>query len=129
MWKGQNRQRWRLSGLARNTVEYIADTWKEGQGEPKNKFTYLQDLQISSTLEQTFHEKLPEVTGHMSSCAEQNEEKEEEDHARLPAQVPASRVLRNPGGNTRQERMQCQAGRQRMGKTTRQKKQGEQPAF
>ena len=37
--------------------------------------------------------------------AEANKEKEKEDHARLPAQVPASRVLRNPGGNDRQERM------------------------
>ena len=46
----------------------------------------------------------------MSSCAEPTEEKEEEDHARLPAQMPASRVLRNPSGNYRQERMDAVSG-------------------
>ena len=46
----------------------------------------------------------------MSSCAEPTEEKEKEDHARLPAQMPASRVLRNPGGNDRQERMDAVSG-------------------
>ena len=54
--------------------------------------------------------KLPEVTGHMSSCADSKEEKEEEDHARLPTQMPASRVFRNPGGNNRQERMDAVSG-------------------
>ena len=77
---------------------YGADTWNVE--ESRNNFTQLQDLQFSSTLEQTFHEKLPEVTGHMSSCAESNEEKEKENHARLPAQMPASRMSRNPAGNS-----------------------------
>ena len=43
----------------------------------------------------------------MPSRAEQIEEKDKEDHARLPAQMPASRVARNPGG-------------QRVGETARQ---------
>ena len=34
-------------------VENGADAWREGQGEPKNKFTQLQDLQISAALEET----------------------------------------------------------------------------
>ena len=46
----------------------------------------------------------------MLSGADPNDEKEKDDHARLPAQVPASRVSRNPGGNNRQERMDAVSG-------------------
>ena len=55
-------------------------------------------------------EQAPEVTGHKSSGAEPNKENEKEDRARLPAQVPSSRVLRNPGGNDKQERMDAVSG-------------------
>ena len=40
----------------------------------------------------------------MPSHAEPIEETEKKKHARLPAQTPASRVSKNPGGNKRQER-------------------------
>ena len=53
---------------------------------------------------------LLETIGHMLSRAEPIEEKEKEDHARLPAQVPASRVPSNPGGNNRQERKDAVSG-------------------
>ena len=46
----------------------------------------------------------------MSTDAGPNKEKRKEDHTLLPAQVPASRVLRNPGGNERQERMDAVSG-------------------
>ena len=36
------------------TVENGAGAWRKKQGEPKNNFTKLQDLQISATLEETF---------------------------------------------------------------------------
>ena len=54
--------------------------------------------------------KAPEVTRDMSSGAEPSKEKENEDHARLPAQVPASHVFWNPSGNDRQERMDAVSG-------------------
>ena len=40
------------------------------------------------------------------------EENEKKKHARLPAQMPASRVSRNPSGNYRQERMDAVSGLQ-----------------
>ena len=66
----------------------------------------------------------------MSSRAEPIEENEKKKHARLPAQMPASRVSRNPGGNNRQERMDAVPGREdwrhradkRVGKTTKKKR-------
>ena len=46
----------------------------------------------------------------MPSRAEPIEEKEEEDHTRLPAQMPASRVPRNPvATKDRSGRTQCQS--------------------
>ena len=54
-------------------VENSADTGNEGQGETKNNFTYLQDLHISASLEETFHvgcQKPPD----MSTRAETNRE-------------------------------------------------------
>ena len=46
----------------------------------------------------------------MPSRAETIENKEKEDPARLPAQMPAFRVPRNPGGNNRQERKDAVSG-------------------
>ena len=44
---------------------------------------------------------------------------ENKKHARLPAQMPASRVSKNPGGNNRQERMDAVSGREDREQTTR----------
>ena len=58
-------------------VENSADSQNEGQRETKNKFTYLQDLHISATLEETFLEGcLSEITWNMSSRAEPIEKTE-----------------------------------------------------
>ena len=88
-------------------VEYGADTWN--LGKPKNNFSYLQNLHISTPLE----EKLltEETTRHTPSHAEPIEEKEKENNAQLLAQMPASRVPRNPRGNNRQERKDAVSGR------------------
>ena len=48
----------------------------------------------------------------MPSRAEPIEENEKKKHARLPAQMPASRVSRNPVGNNRQERMDAVSGQE-----------------
>ena len=48
----------------------------------------------------------------MPSRAEPIEENEKQKHARLPAQMPASRVSRNPGGNNRQEQMDAVSGQE-----------------
>ena len=76
----------------------------------------------------------------MPSRAEPIKENEKKKHALLPAQMPASRVSRNPGGNNRQEqegrsvsptRRETSSG-QRVGKTTKKKemeKQGEKQPF
>ena len=69
---------------------------------PKTIFTYLQGLQISTTHEEIIHE------GCLNHRVFVKEKKE--DHARLPAQVPASRVSRNPDGNNRQERTDAVSG-------------------
>ena len=39
---------------ARQSVSRVQ--WNEGQGETKNKFTYLQDLHISAMFDETFLE-------------------------------------------------------------------------
>ena len=70
----------------------------------------------------------------MPSRAEPIEENEKKKHARLPAQMQASRVSRNPAGNNRQERMDAVSGLEdgrhradkRVGKTTKEKETGEQ---
>ena len=48
----------------------------------------------------------------MPSHAESIEETEKKKQARVPAQTPASRVSKNPGGNKRQERMDAVSGRE-----------------
>ena len=68
----------------------------------------------------------PEINDHVPSRAEPIEETEKNKHAQHPAQTPASRVSKNAGGNTRQERMNAVSGRKdrrhradkRVGKTT-----------
>ena len=45
-----------------------------------------------------------------STGAEKSRRKRREKHTRLPAQVPASRVSKNPGGNERQEREDAVSG-------------------
>ena len=47
--------------------------------------------------------KLSELTRHLV-VQRTNEKTKKKQHARLPAQVPASSVSRSPGGNNRQER-------------------------
>ena len=79
-------------------------------GRIENNFTLLQGLQISSTLEETFLEgclKSPGTCHHVQNQTR----KEKEDHARLPAQMPASRVSKGiPVATTdRSGRTQCQA--------------------
>ena len=48
----------------------------------------------------------------MPPRAEPIQENEKKKHARLPAQMPASRVPKKPGGNNRQERKDAVSGRQ-----------------
>ena len=75
--------------------------------------------------------RLPEINGHMPPRAEPIEENEKKKHARLPAQMPASRVSKNPGGNNGQEWMDAVSGREdrrhradkRVGKTTKKKEE------
>ena len=112
-----------------NGREQCRHTERRTGRQKKNKFAHLQDLQISATLEETFLEGCLKTTGHMPPRAEPIEETEKEKHARLPAQTPASRVSKNPGGNNRQERMnavrprgQETSSRQRVGKTTKKKR-------
>ena len=88
-------------------VEYSADTWIEGQGETKNKFTHLQDLHISATLEKTLHVGCPEITGHMSPRAEPIEKTEKKNtrtasctNASLP-RVKESRWQQQTGADGR----------------------------
>ena len=90
-------------------VEYGVGTWN--MGDPKNNFTYLQGHHISTTHEETF------LDGCLNDLAKINrsrklEEKEKGEHARLPVQVPASRVSKNPGGNNRQERKDAVSGQE-----------------
>ena len=79
---------------------------KQGKEERvKNNLTRLQDLHISATLEEKFLVgclKPPGTYHHV-----QNQSRR---HAQLPAQLPASRVSRNPGGSYRQERMDAVSG-------------------
>ena len=48
----------------------------------------------------------------MSSRAEPIEKTEKKTRARLPAQLPASRVSRNPNGNYRLERVDAVSGQE-----------------
>ena len=76
-------------------VKCGADTWNVE--EPNNNFTQLKNLHISAPLE-------------VPSQEEPNGGKRKEDNARLLAQMPASRVSRNPVATTdRSGRTQCQA--------------------
>ena len=80
-------------------------------GGPKKKFTYSQGHHISTTHEETV------LDGCLNDLAKINksrqiEEKEKGKHARLPAQVPASRVPKKPGGNERQERKDAVSGQE-----------------
>ena len=99
----RNTFRARPSVSRKNGREQCRHGMKDTENQ-KNNFTYLQDLHISPTLEETFSRRLSEITGNMPPREEPIEEKEKEDHARLPAQMPASRVSRNPSVNDRQER-------------------------
>ena len=74
----------------RKIVENGADTLE--CGGTQKQFHVLEGPSTFINARTDISRKLPEVTGHMSSCAERNEEKEKEDHARLPARMPASRV-------------------------------------
>ena len=89
-------------------VENSADTWNKG--EPKKQLNVIAKPSKFNNACRDISHWLHETTGHMPSRAEPIEKKEKEDHARLPAQMPASRVPRNPGGNNRQERKDAVSG-------------------
>ena len=59
-----------------------------------------EDVHIS---EREIPRKLSELTRH-TVVQKNNEKTKKKQHARLPAQMPASGVSRSPGGNNRQER-------------------------
>ena len=89
-------------------VEFGADTWNVE--EPNNNLAQMHNLHISAPLE----EKL--LTGSLrppGKCHHKKNRMEEkkEDNARLPAQRPASRVLKKHSGNERQERKDAVSGR------------------
>ena len=84
-------------------VEYGADTY------PKTILHNCNTFKLHQRLNRHFTTAARSHRAHVTMCRT-NEEKEKEDHARLPAQMPASRVSRNPGGNNRQERKDAMSG-------------------
>ena len=69
-------------------------TWNAGAHE--DNFAYLQGQHISTTHEETFHDCCLDDLADITR-SRKIEEKDKEKHARLPAQVPASRVSKKNG--------------------------------
>ena len=69
----------------------------------KNKITVEAGPSYVHISKREIPHKLSELTKHLV-VQRTNEKTKKKQHARLPAQVPASSVSRSPGGNNRQER-------------------------